>query len=228
MSFESQRCIKIDYSRSSLLCVAIGILGCSPSSPKVAESSDPGSQNDTAQVVAPDLDAIWSCPLEVRGLDVVVDSMMSAAYHERIAFRPSQRIFERWGTVDSIGEEPDEVLKALATDGHELRFRDPDKSRNAHIILELACFGSDTAARSCFDVLERHATASDTGVPGLTYTNDDVRLKGNRVAWINSTCRLSSPYHRKLAGLLLERLGFGNEDRRIECDCGEVICVVRE
>lgn len=222
-------------SRSGTLDIAFAlgsilvVYGCGRGTPSYqADQLGTIHQPDTAAKVASSTDPGANCSWDTIGFSHVVDSMMSLAHHGRYHFKVSEQRYEPRRTTEFNRQLPDEVLKAMAMDVHELRFLDSDRNRNAHITLALASFASDSSARSCFEHLSILASDEEDAIPGLTYTNDDVRLKGDRVAWINSTCRLSSQNHSKLAEVLFERLGFTGADRRIECNCGQVICAVKE
>lgn len=210
----------------NVLGIVFFAVGCVVPSPNT--EVDPDDQNSGPLLVESiAADSVMICPeWQIDELDAIVDSALSQAYGERVHFKPRLTVFERWGSVDSIGALPDQVLQALAQDGLRLRWFDPDRSRNAHVKLELACFKNDSAARACFQLLIRNATAREISPPGLTYTNDDVRLLGRSIAWFNSPCRLSIQNHHKLAELLFERVGFEKANQKIECSCGHVICKI--
>ena len=193
-------------------------LACAaPNAPSIVDRVEPNLVLNTLPQVAHSMDHVDDCSWDTLGFNIVVDSMMSLAHHRHLHFAVSERRYTSRGASDHF---PGAVMQGMAKEVHGFEFRDPDRSRNAHVEMALACFTSDSAAKGCFERLWALGSYEEQGPPGLTYTNDDVRLLGNEIAWINSTCRLSSMNHRKLAGLLMERLGFGEASFKLECECG--------
>lgn len=209
----------------SLVAVWSFWLSCgAPNAPSIVDRADPDLALNTPPEVPRSHDHIDSCSWDTLGFNIVVDSMMSLAHHGHLHFAVSERRYKSYGASDHF---PGEVMQGMAEEVHGFEFRDPDRRRNAHVEMAIACFTTDRAAKVCFERLSVLGSYEEQGPPGLTYTNDDVRLLGNEIAWINSTCRLSVPDHRKLTGLLMERLGFGEASLRIECECGGY-CNTRE
>jgi hypothetical protein len=194
-----------------LLFVVIALLAVSCNG-EVAKGSQEVRQPQPSSIgVRPVLDEASgpTCAWDTGGFGRMVDSLMSIAHHRQLSFTAVA-----WAPVSGPGA----TIRAHASEVTAIQYRDPRRQSNAHIWLMMACFGNDSSAMACFHSLEK--LSAEDGVPGLTYTNDDVRFLNGRMVWINSTCQLSIPNHRKLAGLLMERLHLGEAVRRIECNCG--------
>ena len=93
-----------------------------------------------------------------------------------------------------------------------------------HDILVLA-FHSTETADSVFTLFSNLAVIN-SGVPGITYTNDYITKVENTLFWLNSKCLTSYSNHRKLSELLKTEIEM-EINKEILCKCGKVLCEVK-
>lgn len=91
-------------------------------------------------------------------------------------------------------------------------------------------FDDIQSAEEMFDTFKVFGMTRDMDLtPGLTYTNDYLRLDKNSVFWLNSPCMVSIPNHLKLVKAFQEMLELSPvEKSAMHCKCGAIFCTLAD
>lgn len=137
-------------------------------------------------------------------------------------------IFEKQTSQDEIKSIYD-VIQRNANSYRQIELR---YNRSFTVTLYELRFDNVQSAKKMFETFQAFGmTQNEDSVPGLTYTNDYIRLDNNSVFWLNSPCIVSIPNHFNLVEVFQEMLELSdtlNEKSVMHCKCGAIFCTLGE
>jgi hypothetical protein len=94
--------------------------------------------------------------------------------------------------------------------------------KNARFCFVEITYKSSAEAATWYKKIKKIALEKN-GIPGLTYTNDFIINKKNKIYWFNSNCMYSGDIHFQLSFAIFN-LYNPEFNECVVCDCGKVIC----
>lgn len=209
-------------------CLLVGTLQACRSSPdgvhQPAATSESTIVNSTSTTTS---EPTAQCSLEVDRFVHLADSVLSRAFSDPVRFSASTDTLSTNTSGPKPLQESVLTLTQNSTVCIHTRLIEANRKRGVRIDLRIACFSSDSMAEQCFSRLQylgSRQSFKEDPVPGLTYQNDLVRLDGNRVLWISTSCLVSSSNHDALSEAFTLLSSIPSAAPKLTCRCGAVEC----
>ncbi|OFY82816.1 MAG: hypothetical protein A3F72_01655 [Bacteroidetes bacterium RIFCSPLOWO2_12_FULL_35_15] len=167
------------------------------------------------------------------GFDVLkfkhlADSLLSFLQHKEMAFNLTIDTLQVADLSNvELENHPTGFLVKTSNDCIKYHFDLESPNRNLRFDIIQSIFNSTESTDSAFIQMKYMANedlVSESGVPGLTYTNDFVIKQSLNIYWINTGCIYSFENHKKYSEFLLNSLSDKTVIDSIWCKCGAVNC----